>query len=462
MNFHDHIDRSFDEQLSEEEWAALQQAIIDDPELRRDYVERRWLHAILEAESESLPGLLEEPLWVKPAPDRRSAAWLAAAAAVVLFGGSLVLFFQSRPEPVVATLIEAENCRWAGSDLPTVEGAGLGAGTLALTEGMATIRFKSGATVTLEAPSVLEVESAMRCRLVEGSVVADVPESAHGFTIDTTKMEVIDLGTRFGVTTTPLGDSNVFVFEGEVKVNRDDLPEPKHVFAGKSLLSKAGATPQQTDQEVRRVEAPTASPGPDWTAVTTATGRGRDAYLRRGDQQGPTGAHPLLMVKHTDLAPNNERRTILSFDLAGIDRSTLRSARLALKLEPSGLGFSSLVPDSRFAVYGISGESAAAWSESEIIWKTAGPLVDEPLSAATATRLAEFEIRKGSPNGLVEVGSDAFVDFLRSRPDEIVSLMIVRETGESDQQGLVHAFASKEHPTAPAPTLWLQAGSGSQ
>jgi hypothetical protein len=168
------------------------------------------------------------------------------------------------------------------------------------------------------------------------------------------------------------------------------------------------------------------------------------------------------MVKHTDLAPNNERRTILSFDLAGIDRSTLRSARLALKLEPSGLGFSSLVPDSRFAVYGISGESAAAWSESEIIWKTAGPLVDEPLSAATATRLAEFEIRKGSPNGLVEVGSDAFVDFLRSRPDEIVSLMIVRETGESDQQGLVHAFASKEHPTAPAPTLWLQAGSGSQ
>jgi ferric-dicitrate binding protein FerR (iron transport regulator) len=462
MNFHDHIDRSFDGQLSEEEWAALQRAIVDDPELRRDYVERRWLHAILEAESESLPGILEEPQWVKPAPDRRSAAWLAAAAAVVLFGGSLVLFFHSRPEPVVATLIEAENCRWAGSDLPTVEGAGLGAGTLALTEGMATIRFKSGATVTLEAPSVLEVESAMRCRLVEGSVVADVPESAHGFTIDTTKMEVIDLGTRFGVTTTPLGDSNVFVFEGEVKVKREDLPEAKHVFAGKSLVSKVGAIPEQTDQEVRRVEAPTASPGPDWTAITTATGRGRDAYLRRGDQHGPTGAHPLLMVKHTDLAPNNERRTILSFDLAGIDRATLRAARLALKLEPSGLGFSSLVPDSRFAVYGISGESAAAWSESEIIWKTAGPLVDEPLSAATATRLAEFEIRKGSPNGLVEVGSDAFVDFLRSRPDEIVSLMIVRETGESDQQGLVHAFASKEHPTAPAPTLWLQAGSGSQ
>jgi ferric-dicitrate binding protein FerR (iron transport regulator) len=434
--------------------------VIDDPELRTAYVEKRWLHALLEAESASLPALLEEAQWTQPAPVKRPLAWLAAAAAVVLFGASLVLFAQSRPEPIVATLIEAENCRWAGSDLPTVEGAGLSAGTLALTEGMATLRFKSGATVTLEAPSVLVVESAMKCRLVEGSVVADVPESAHGFTIDTARMEVIDLGTKFGVTTTPLGDSNVFVFEGEVKVNRDDLPEPKHVFAGKSLVSKAGATPQQSDQEVRRVEAPAASPGPGWTAITTATGRGRDAYLRRGDQNGPTGTHPLLMVKHTDLAPNNERRAILSFDLAGIDRASLRSAKLALKIEPSGLGFSSLVPDSRFAVYGITNEVADIWSEADLTWKTGGPLVAEPLSASVASRLAEFEIRKGSPNSLVEVSADAFVDFLRTHPGEIVSLMIVRETGESDQQGLVHAFASKEHPTAAAPTLWLQTGVG--
>lgn len=456
MNFHDHIDRSLDGQLSEEEWAELQQAVIDDPELRRDYVEKRWLHALLEAESASLPALLEEPQWVKPAPAFRPAAWIAAAAAVALFAGSLVLFYQSRPEPLVATLVEAENCRWAGSDLPTVEGADLRPGTLALTEGMATIRFKSGATVTLEAPSILEVESAMRCRLVEGSVVADVPESAHGFTIDTAKMEVIDLGTKFGVTTTPLGDANVFVFEGEVKVKRDDQPEAKHVFAGSSLVSQAGATPQTSDQEVRRAGEPETSPGPGWVALTTATGRGRDAYVRRGDSHGPTGAHPLLMVKHTDLAPNNERRAILAFDLAGIDRTSLRSAKLALKIEPSGLGFSSLVPDSSFAVYGIAVADAAVWSENDLTWKTAGPLVGEPLSAETATRLGEFQIRKGSPNGLVEVSSDAFVDFLRSYPDEILSLMIVRETGESDQQGLVHAFASKEHPAAPAPTLWLQ------
>ncbi len=459
MNFHDHIDASLDGRLSPEEWAALQEAVVRDPELRREYVEKRWLHALLEAESERLPALLEEPsppLETRVPSPFRPAAWLAAAATVALFGASLVFFFQSRPAPVVATLIEAENCRWAASDLPTVEGAGLSPGTLALAEGMATIRFHSGATVTLEAPSVIEVESAMKCRLVEGSVVADVPESAHGFTIDTAQMEVIDLGTRFGVTATPFGHSNVFVFEGEVKVKSGDAPEAQHVLAGKSLVSKVGAAPERTDQEVRRVEAPDASPGPGWTAVSTATGRGRDAYVRRGDSHGPTGAQALLMVKHTDLAPTNVRRAVLAFDLTGIDRAALRGAKLTLKIEPSGLGFSSLVPDSRFAVYGLVGEQAETWSEDTILWENAGPLVEETLSAATATRLAEFEIRKGSPNGLVETSSDALVEFLHSRPGEVVSLLIVRETGESDQQGLVHAFASKEHPTSPAPTLWLK------
>lgn len=100
---------------------------------------------------------------------------------------------------------------------------------------MATIRFESGATVTLEAPSVLEVESAMKCRLLEGSVVADVPESAHGFTIDTAKMKVVDLGLAFGVTATALGDYHVFVFEGEVTVKKENQEEAKHLFTGGSL-----------------------------------------------------------------------------------------------------------------------------------------------------------------------------------------------------------------------------------
>ena len=110
----------------------------------------------------------------------------------------------------MATIVSAEDCRWAGSELPTVEGARLGTGTLALVEGVATLQFNSGAELTIEAPTTLEVLDEMRCRLIEGSLVADVPPSAHGFTIDTQDMEVIDLGTRFGLTASGLGDTHVF------------------------------------------------------------------------------------------------------------------------------------------------------------------------------------------------------------------------------------------------------------
>jgi hypothetical protein len=441
------IDLALEGRLNSAEWQQLQRDILADAELRSQYVEQRWLHVVLQGEASSL---LEKPV-VQLVAQARSWWPSLAAAAILTVGLTGAWWFGSQEPEMVAILIEAENCRWAGSDLPTVEGAGLTAGRLALAEGLATIRFASGATVTLEAPSVLEVQSAMRCRLIEGSVVADVPESAHGFTIDTEHMEVIDLGTRFGVTTTPLGQSNVFVFEGEVKVKHESSQEIQHVFAGDSLV---GDSPETSDQEARRAE-PVPSPGDDWTAIPTSLGRGADAYVRRGDGHGPTGSRPLLMVKHTDLAANNERRAVLDFDLAGFSPTDLTAAKLSLKTEPSGLGFSTLVPDSRFMVYGVSPE-AGSWSEDSLLWENGGPLAAEPIDPTRARPLGTFTIRKGSPNGFVEFTSDELVAFLRERAGEVATFWLVRETGEADKQGLVHAFASREHPTAPAPTLWIQ------
>lgn len=445
------IDRSFEGQLTPGEWERLQRAVIDDPEVRREYVEKRWLHAQLISESESLASLLPENEPIVSKPNR----WFEIAAGIVLLGAVLYFALAETSPPTVATLVEADGCRWEGSELPTNEGAKLAAGTLALAEGMATIRFESGATVTLEAPSVLEVESRMRCRLIEGSVVADVPESAHGFTIDTEKMEVVDLGTRFGVTTSQIGGSHVFVFDGEVEVHRDETAEPERVLGGKSL--HLGASPYTPDQEVSR-SAPPEPTDRSWTALSTSVGRGKDAYMRRGDSHGPTGGHPLVMAKHTDLAPSNERRAVLTFDLArfrGLD--SLEAARLSLKIESSGLGFSSLVPDSRFAVYGVVDGTLDRWSEENLQWKNGGEFVSEPLASGSFQRLGDFEIRKGASHTTVEVSSDALVDFLRGQVDGLATFLIVRETGEHDSQGLVHAFASKEHPTAPAPTLWLKA-----
>ncbi|MEM9015956.1 MAG: FecR family protein [Verrucomicrobiota bacterium] len=442
------IDQSFDDRLSEEDWVALQERLLKDPELLSAYVEQRWLHAELIAGSEALEDIeirtvAGPPSWI------RWSGWLAAALAVAI----LILGLLSTPQgETVATLIDAENCRWEGSELPTQEGARLGPGRLALAEGMATIRFDSGAEVTLEAPTVLEVASSMSCQLVEGSVVADVPDSAHGFTIDTEKLEVIDLGTRFGVTSTPVGGSHVFVFDGEVKVYEEESETAKHVLGGKSI--HFGIDPEVSDAE--EVLTQSLSIGNEgWIPVPTSFGRGKDTFIRREHPRGH-GNEPLLMVKHTELAPGNERRAMLRFDFSGVNRLEMEEVKLALKLESSGLGFSSLVPDSEFAVYGFASENEVTWSEEEASWRPGNLLTSNSLEEEGFIPLASFLIAKGTSNEIIEVSSESLTEYILKRESPLVSLFLVRRTGEFDKQGLVHAFASKEHPSSPAPTLWFQ------
>ncbi len=450
MNIDPRIDQSIEGRLSESEWETFQAELLENDELREQYVEQRWLHAQLLADRD-----LVSELAVESPAARRGNPWLGwAAAAVIALLGSLILFFQNpETQPTVATLIEAKGCRWEGSELPTTEGAKLGPGILALAEGMATIRFDSGATVTLEAPTRLQVDSAMRCRLLEGSVVADVPESAHGFTIDTERLEVIDLGTRFGVTSTPMGNSHVFVFDGEVKVKESESAEAQHILTGKSL--HFGQTPISPDAEVERTPPPASSTG-NWIPISTADGAGKDAFVRRNHAQNGAGSGPLLMVKHTELAEGNERRALLTFDLTSVKSAEIEKAKLSLKIESSGLGFSSLVPDSRFSVFGALDPASAEWKENEVTWGNAGSFVEEELDPERFIRLAEFTIPKGSPHAIIDISSDELAEFLAQHNGSSVTLVLLRETGEFDKQGLVHSFASGEHPLGPAPTLWIQ------
>ena len=448
----DSIDRLFDDQLSEAEAKQIEEAIIGDSELRRAYVEQRWLHAELIARGEELPDLFES----KPRTGFPEViGWLSAAAAIVFFASTVFLISSDKSEPTVATLIEAENCRWSGSELPTAEGAKLGAGRLALTEGMATIRFDSGAIVTLEAPTTLDIASAMRARLIEGSVVADIPESAHGFTIDTADTEIIDLGTRFGVTTTDLGSSHVFVFEGEVEVNQAEKPGTKLMTEGQSMrIGEENAFSTTSEEGEIARHASLIAPGDDWVAITTKEGRGKDAYFRKTHDES-FGSDPLIMVKETDLSDANRRKAALTFDLKRQALHRVTDAKLSLKIESSGLGFSSLVPDSEFVLYGVRDSAMDQWKENEVSWSSAEPfaLSDNPDAYES---LASFTIKKGSPNSAVEMQSEALTHFIASHPDDLLTFVLTRVTGENDKQGLVHAFASKEHPSSPAPTLWIQ------
>ena len=106
MNHRENIDRSFDDQLTPAEWDALQQAVIADPELRREYVKQRWIHALLETDSETLPSLFAETGSVPAAKAAaRPLLWFSAAAALMFFAATIFLMFDRRDDAIVATLI---------------------------------------------------------------------------------------------------------------------------------------------------------------------------------------------------------------------------------------------------------------------------------------------------------------------------------------------------------------------
>ncbi len=462
----DRIQQALDGLLSPNEWEQFQTDVVADEALRAEYVDQAWLHANLRAGRESLVDLLDqdEPTAL-PLPDNVIAMptkrrwspiiWSAAAAAALTLTGSFFTFGNGDHTPAapktVATLIEAENCKWAGSDLPTSVDSKLGTGKLALVEGIATLKFESGAVVTMEAPTTLEVLTAMHCRLVEGTVTAEVPEPAHGFVIDTPDIKVVDLGTKFGVTAGSAGNSQVRVFEGEVEI--EGLPEggKKLLTEGKGLHVKSGAT--ALGQEPIHGKQVQEEGG--WLAIPTSFGKGKDGYVRRGDNGAPLGTQPLIIVKHSELPPSfkNERRAVISFDISQLKLPDVMEAQIVLDPEPSGFGFSSMVPDSRFAVYGVMDQDLDTWDEKGMLWDTfpgcneAGPQPDK------LKKLAEFWIPRGGSGGPLTVRGDTLLEFLRQDQNGLASFVIVRETGETDSSGLAHAFASKEHPTGRPPTL---------
>lgn len=133
----------------------------------------------------------------------------------------------------VAQIIRKVDCDWENDRWAIVASSGVEAGqTLSISRGLMELKFKSGAIVTLEAPVAFTVESAMRGVLSHGKLTAEVPESAHGFTVSTPGGEAIDLGTSFGLFVGEDGVTETHVFKGEVVVRpsgAENLDKQRHL-----------------------------------------------------------------------------------------------------------------------------------------------------------------------------------------------------------------------------------------
>ena len=128
-------------------------------------------------------------------------------------------------EPVfIARVTDSHNAVWAGLTQKSPGPSMLAIGQACeLTTGLVEIVFDNGATVLLEGPVKLVLDSRMQATLEFGQLTAHVPPQAVGFTIQTPSVNVVDLGTDFGVRVSQQGMTDVAVFSGEViAASRDE------------------------------------------------------------------------------------------------------------------------------------------------------------------------------------------------------------------------------------------------
>ncbi|MDR3403753.1 MAG: FecR domain-containing protein [Chthoniobacter sp.] len=246
-----------DGRITEPDSATLQETLRTSPEAREEF--RRWTQLDTALREQAERGTEK----IVPLPTRavrfRTLGWMAAAASLAALLGISVLWQHDRKHTVAPQIAsqapEQTNTGCAiltrATDAEFADASGLRVGdtirpgALRLTHGAAQIEFFSGASMILQAGASLELISPWEAICRSGKVTVRVPPPARGFKLRTAGMDLVDLGTEFGVNADAGGATEVHVFEGKVEAHPEN--------AAMQLLS--------TGQSLRRDGDHTLSPG---------------------------------------------------------------------------------------------------------------------------------------------------------------------------------------------------------
>ena len=432
--------------LTEAEVAELDRLLEDNPELRREFalsaaVDTGLREISFERDIEPPEAVNQIQATIAPKPFVLATVASTAAAVVVMvtLGPAFLRagLFDTAP---VATLVSSENATWESS-LPTMPGSELVPGAMKLVSGIATVRFRSGAELMMEAPANLVLISKMRASLDGGTAVVTVPEPAIGFVLETPNGFDVDHGTQFAVNVGGVGKPSDFeVIKGEISVHLSSTGEEVRLtdqqsasIAEQKLTSFDGQLAEQSLEDQPRV-------------VRVGTNGRATSVIRNNKRK--KACHPDLLIVKRGQSEKWDRRSMFSFDVSGVDLETAKAVRLRLNQVPSGIGFATRLPKvNRFAVYGLTNEAKYNW-EIESLWEDA-PGPDDGVLLGT------FEIPRSVLRGSFGVENEKLLNFLRTHKTVPITLILVRETGQikGEGPGLTHSFASYSHPEASGPIL---------
>ena len=237
----DLVGRYLSGQATHEETARLEKLMLEDPQLRADFLACARVDA-------ALPGAVgEKGNLVEFAPEvparfqwRRWLPTAAAAALLILAGGLWWKGDQAPKVQLVARFGELVDCRWVDASARVRSGDAIASGQrIELSAGSADLLFNTGAKLKLIGPAIVETrtENSVFLTLGEVRLVAET-EAAKGFIVETPSSKFVDISTAFTATVSPDGLSRLEVTEGEVNV--EGIGKSSRLRAGETLYVEPG------------------------------------------------------------------------------------------------------------------------------------------------------------------------------------------------------------------------------
>ena len=302
----DWIDAYLDGTIESQAFEALQDRMLESPELRA--IMRRYLALdnSLQNESETDRDGEVTP-WVDVArssagvlPERSGSGGdgkpirfpnlvhTGIAAALAFFLGLGIMHWRAKSEQAataeVAELEPAESfaegfavvsrlldAKFRDAQAERWEGDTVGAEVFRLEAGVAEIQFFSGATMTVEGPAEIALKSAWEASCHEGAVRMRVPPAARGFKLHAPSTEIVDLGTEFGLVVRD-GEGHVEVFDGEIAL--------RHQGEEEQILEKGSALDLTRDGPSVAAESGAVSYPDAEKLGSNAAARRQDDFLR--------------------------------------------------------------------------------------------------------------------------------------------------------------------------------------
>ena len=235
----------------------LEAELISDPQSMSSYLAYQDLNNLLEVRAEicrqvSTPVVPVELILKRQKLKTFRTALLSAAALVLLTLIVLNLFFVKTNQGKGLTFESSPGTKFtlthsANAEAPT--GLAMVKGSrLQLSQGIVELSFARGVKSVIIAPADLTLNDSLY--LKEGTAWFQVPKGEEGFIVRTRELDIVDLGTEFGVLAKADDNDEVHVLKGKVQVTaRRALKESTTLTAGQaSKLDLRGRLVRSTSE----------------------------------------------------------------------------------------------------------------------------------------------------------------------------------------------------------------------